>query len=556
VPYLGRKPQPRPKKPRLLKPRRPKKSIGRKYLSPKKVKIILTRHTKLPVKGPLVSSVESVLAPLKLKRLKEEKRLSLLAERKARRASEKLESRKLRLENRAKARLLVKQRRLSSRALHVPKPKLGLKKVKKIRTPKKSTKVFAVRLRKPHLVKKVKGPSSVYKRHRESSESWNEGHPVVPMWADTRHGTVPHAYSSQECFRYPTKLSIMDDVVNNKGKYNPISHVIFESHLAKIPDADDVGYYINLQDYSWYVKNLHNKDFLAWPWLPGISAATLSEYSISAFNKFHDQVPTTVSVANFLYELKDMKGMIPKIEKSFSKTVSNNFLGFSFGTAPFVDDIQKMIHMSDEVDKRLKHLISVNGRTTDLTFKRETLYEEPFYFQRSLSDGLSLTVNQEIGGDRIEFKRQSARTTVQIGGKLTQDLRDLADANAKLKALIASSGFNHPARVVWNAIPYSFVIDWLFSAGKLLDGISIQPFGGTYRVTDVGYSIKSEATYIATYIATYPAQVVGNPTLGTVRIKRYDRFEGFPASSLFLTDLMLTPKQQVLATAMLEQRRR
>lgn len=469
-----------------------------------------------------------------------------------------LERRKARRAKVAADALVRKERAKVARANKAPRPP-KLKKPRKIKDPRKRIvkKALVIRLRKPIHVKTVKkGPPVAYKRRRLRSEGWADGAESFPRWNYSTGGT-PHLYTSHQAFQFPTRLSVIEDVVNNRGKFNPVHHFSIEGRLAKIPNARDGNtIYVNLQDWCWYVINLHNLEFLAWPWLPTVSAATLSDYSISAFNKFHDQVPAEVSVANFMYELKDMKGMIPKIEKSFSKTVANNFLGFSFGTAPFVGDIQKMISMSDAVDKRLKHLISVNGKTTDLTFERKTSYEEPFFFQRSLSDGLSQTVQTDIGGDRVEFKRQSAGVTVRIGARLTQDLRDLADANAKLKALIAGSGFNHPARVVWNAIPYSFVVDWLFSAGKLLDGIAVQPFGGKYDVTDIGYSIKREASYVATYKPTWPAVVDGNPTLGGLRVKSYDRYEGFPATSLFLTDLSLTPKQQVLATAMLEQKRR
>jgi len=397
-----------------------------------------------------------------------------------------------------------------------------------------------------------------YKRHRESGE----GHRPrsTTFWYEASNVPGVHrAWSNYPTYSFPhPNHSIMDDVVGESGLYNPIYHFSLSGFLTGIPPVVNPSngvVYSSDQELSFPMMVNTGEGYHSWPWLPALSAAQLSDYSIEAFNKFHDQVPTEVSLANFMYELKDMKGMIPKLEKSITKTAANNFLAFSFGTAPFVDDVKKIVGMSEAVDKRLKHLISINGRTTDLSFKRNIIYDETFEFVRSLTDPYAFLLG-DGDYDRVYFRRQSARLTLIIRGKLSQDLKDLADANAKLKALIAAGGFNHPARVIWNAIPYSFVVDWFFSVGKLLDSLAVQPFGGKYDITDVGYSIKREASFVATYQPPTPDIVQGNPTLGTVGVKCYERFNGFPATSLLLTDGLLTPKQQVLALAMLEQKRR
>lgn len=395
-----------------------------------------------------------------------------------------------------------------------------------------------------------------YKRHRESGEGRSPRTTVFGYYASNQP-TLHRAWSSYPTYLFPQgSMSIMDDVVGDTGHYHPVNQFSLSGKLAGIPQVRNPSngvVYTSDEDTSFPMKINAFDGYDAWPWLPVLSPSDLSDYSIQAFNKFHDQIPTEVSLANFLYELKDMKGMIPKLEKSLTKTAANNFLGFEFGTLPFIDDVKNIVNMSEAVDKRLKHLMDVNGKTTGLSFNREIVYDEPFDFVKSLTDPY-ITADGDF--DRVYFKRQSARLNLHIGGKLTQDLSDLASANAKLKGLIAAGGFNHPARVVWNAIPYSFVVDWFFSVGKALDSLAVQPFGGQYDVTDVGYSIKREASFIATYVPPTPDIVLGNPLLGVVSVKSYERFYGFPATALFITDGSLTPKQQVLALAMLEQKRR
>lgn len=364
--------------------------------------------------------------------------------------------------------------------------------------------------------------------------------------------------------RFPTHLSIMEDVVGKPGNFNPVVHFSIDSDLRGYPGFRRTGTaYAESELKDWLSLPYHDEGtwISNWPWLPTISAATLSGWSIDAYNAFNAQVPTKVSLANFLYELKDIKGLIPTISRSVTKTVSNNFLAFEFGVKPMISDIKAIVNLSADVDKRLEHLIAMQGKESHLSFQRSVVHDEPYQFFRNLATPLNSDFS-EGHATGVLFKRISARTDFHVGAGLFQDLSDLADANAKLKALVAAGGFNHPARIIWNAIPYSFVLDWFFSIGKLLDTISVQPFGGTYRVDNVGYSVKTEGTYAAfAKIDEYPDHrgddaFTSNALLGTVSVKSFSRRPGFPVYSPILSDGILSTEQLVLALAMLEQKRR
>lgn len=369
---------------------------------------------------------------------------------------------------------------------------------------------------------------------------------------------IQNPYSSYPCYYFPRTYSYMEDVVGNAGHYNPVYQFNLSGYLSRFPSVQRGGNpaftYDFLSEIPFFPEApLETHGIREWTWLPEFSAAKLSDWSIEAFNKFHDQVPTTVSLPNFLYELKDIKGLIPSINRhSVSKTLSNNFLGFEFGVQPMIKDVKAIVDMFDAVDKRIKHLLSLQGQKSGLSFDRSEVLTDAHSFYRNLQDPYTVTGT----GNYVEFKRTSAKHSLHIGANLFQDLNDLSDSMAQMRALIATGGFNKPARVIWNAIPYSFVLDWFFSIGKLLDSLTIQPFGGTYELSDIGYSVKTEATYTATFHADGTDTPIGNPLLGAVTVKSYTRKIGFPVVSLFLTDGLLSPTQQVLALAMLEQRRR
>jgi len=354
---------------------------------------------------------------------------------------------------------------------------------------------------------------------------------------------------------FPTDASIMDDIVGDTGYFHPVSQMSISSSIRGGLTIDwfsnqSEHWEIPSEEFPIPVKGPDDRIVYWDQWLSPVTPAMLSGWSLDALNKFQDQVPTALSLPNSLYELKDIKGLIPKIDRSLSKTASGNFLAFEFGVKPLISDVKAVVGMMDAVDKRIEHLLEVNGRSSNLSFKRVIDTSTDITdFSRNLLNPYS------SGTWAIRFVRKSAKATFFVTGDLYQDLDDLKDSSARLKALLAAGGFNRPATVIWNAIPYSFVVDWFFSVGKLLDTMAVQPFGGTYDISNVGWSLKREAFWFA-YLDIGDSTPYTERFLGTVTVKGYERHLGYPMTSLFLTDGSLSPKQQVLSLAMLEQRRR
>lgn len=392
---------------------------------------------------------------------------------------------------------------------------------------------------------------------------------ISPHPATYDNGNFMWNFNSFVNYHLPPHTSWIRDVGTQPGKNNQVNHVVVDLFVTGLPPAV-VASNGHIRTFTpegaVFIPSLFGepRGIESWPWIPPISAATLSNWSLGALTKFQDQVPAKFSLANSLYELRQIKGLIPTIDKtSLTKTAGNNFLAFEFGALPMISDIKTIISLSDDVDKRIRHLIDVNGKVSDLSFEREEELTTPFSFFISNDSPYSddLTGNHPVGSvnrQGLVFTRTRCKYSFRIGGKLKQDLQGLTDANAKLKGLIAASGFNRPGRIVWNAIPYSFVVDWFFSLGKLIDTINVQPFGGEYKVFDVMWSLKSEAHYDVWNQFTSGAQGFLNPftKLGTARVSIYERYNGFPAYSVLLTDGTLTPMQQVLGLAMLNQKRR
>lgn len=376
---------------------------------------------------------------------------------------------------------------------------------------------------------------------------YDPGHVINIGWWAPWNGHEDPIFVQPPIAVLPSYFEEVNDVVGSRGTFNPVKHLVIRSSVKSILP------YINIDDANIHINDYPLPLLIDTEELNGIfplpSPSTLSTWSAEAFNAFHDQVPESFSLANFLYELKDLKGMIPKIEKSMTRTASSNFLAYNFGVAPFVGDVKKMMALTTAIDKRLKHLVETAGKEVRLSFSRAL-------------DGSH--VPDLIGkqahpssqpGATLNFRKMAYSGKFQVTGKLFQKLEILSDPLGGMKAFAAATGFNNPAAIVWEAIPYSFVADWFFSIDKQIDRLAIQPFGGEYRVTDVGWSIKEQVKFSVSQ-AFYLSHGNTETVLGYLDVQRYQRYPGLPMSSALLTDGTLNPKQLVLGLALLEQRRK
>jgi hypothetical protein len=350
----------------------------------------------------------------------------------------------------------------------------------------------------------------------------------------------------------------MDDVVGNRGRLNPLYHLSINSNANRVLPfrttdgayasefSENLGVPIDPDGYWFGFKAI----------IPHPSPVVLQNWALQAHSAFADQVPPTVSLANFMYELKDLKGMIPKIESSIAKTVSSNFLAFNFGVAPFVGDVKNLMNLADTVNKRLKYLRETVGKVQKLRFKR-TIPVESWNGDPIIS--YPLENNNFFSEFSFEFRRVNYQGVFNASCDLFQNLEGLDSQLGTLKAFAAAAGFNNPAAIVWEAIPYSFVVDWFFHFGQQLDYLAVQPFGGEWRLDNVMHSIKEEWQYEIWQVPPQHSELMPynvKQFVGSATIRRFMRLPGLPVKSVVLTDGSLTPKQLALSLALLETNRR
>ena len=266
----------------------------------------------------------------------------------------------------------------------------------------------------------------------------------------------------------------------------------------------------------------------------------------AAFNSIALQIPTEVSVGNFILELNEVRDLIPRLTGALVKDASGLFLNWNFGWKPFVSDLKKLYNITTTVQSRLEYLRSTYGREVRASYYQDIT--------------LPSTVPSEYvivlaPGYNIRYRRVSYRGIFRASGYVYQKLEDLSNAIGFCRGLIGALGLTNPTRVLWNAIPYSFVVDWILGLGSLLDRLNMQPFNGEWNVNRVTCSFRAhgQVEMIREFLlGTGSNQPV---KLADVSVDQYVRQVGLPVSPGFwLSPNVPTAQQLLLGTALIVQR--
>jgi len=254
-----------------------------------------------------------------------------------------------------------------------------------------------------------------------------------------------------------------------------------------------------------------------------------------------DPIPDEMSLGNTLLELRELKGLVAQWKRILSnlgrlkrrrgpyapgpsnapiRDASGAFLGHYFGIVPLAQDIVATLLSTDAVLKRLEFLRDTYGREVTLV-SRKVMYD-PYAPE---------TVPAMSGSGTIALVREHNQIVFTVGCKLYHKLKGLSEVGAWAKATRAYMGLNNPMKIAWNAIPYSFLVDWVYNVGQRLDDAQFPPFEGGYTISSIWHSTKLEGTVGVWHV---PQNLAGNAPrrIAGYKVSRYSRRRGLPTTSL------------------------
>lgn len=232
-------------------------------------------------------------------------------------------------------------------------------------------------------------------------------------------------------------------------------------------------------------------------WTPSWESA----YAGQALVSMWPSVNASTSIPNFLYELKDLKGLqrsclrilrlvnprgcanlrdyIAKVSRGWAEF----HLSKEFGIKPFVSDLRRIASSLKVARAETRRLSIGEGKVLTSHFTKvltdpAKLAGEYNWFLASHSCKRLLTV---------EYDKSMYHATM----KYHYSLGDFTRRNLDKLVLLDTLGINLNPKIIWDMLPWSFAVDWILGVGTFLDQFKIQAVQPTVVVDDFCHSVKT-----------------------------------------------------------------
>jgi hypothetical protein len=194
------------------------------------------------------------------------------------------------------------------------------------------------------------------------------------------------------------------------------------------------------------------------------------------------------------------------------KDVSDDFLNYSFGWKPFVSDLIAMYRALANLDKRLSYLVRNASRpirrhvTIDLVdfqdwpsldrwlYSVAYLYKAPYDMLENGHNSETITKRRWI------YKPRYTQTL-----EYSYTLPNVSDTRRKIRAYLDAFGVRLDPSIIWNAIPFSFVVDWVIDVGGWLRRFTPNDLGMEIVIRDFSQSVKYHSIADITAELKYPS---------------------------------------------------
>jgi hypothetical protein len=244
------------------------------------------------------------------------------------------------------------------------------------------------------------------------------------------------------------------------------------------------------------------------------------------------------SLTNFIIELAEFKILFKfwARHKTFVKNVASGYLNYQFGWKLFVKDLMEIYEKLLKFNELLADYKSRQGRVLVRHYKQVLCKD---------------TISTEYADNGVNYwENKHKRTDVFYATmKYSYVVPKINSVYAEQKALLDVLGLRLNASVLWEAIPFSFVADWFFNIGDLLQASQKDLLESVVTIHDYCCTLHSKGQ-------SQHRVLLYNDTdcqLGTEDWEHYDRRRMIPNANDFglKTSGRYGSKQILLSAALL-----
>lgn len=350
--------------------------------------------------------------------------------------------------------------------------------------------------------------------------------------------SVPHP-SGWDKRTIPWKYSAITSYNGRGGTFRPCRHNKADTHLSGSPadmfvsTSDIVRFVGNTRNWAInsVVDSMHSiaanrpADYI-------ITDEVWNDHASDAMEAMRPSLTSNNSLINFILEVKDFKrygaGLVNLFKdrktieanirdalkrrqlslfesrpwnhrgpRSSSQKVSDAWLEWKLAWSPFVNDVRKLVSGITSFNRDVRQFLQREGKqqqrywgkSLENQHSAETVlatgsYVPPeLYPMNNLDTVWRWTLKETVVGDPRFY------ATTRYRYLLNSRLRSEAGA---LNGFLDRLGINGNPAILWNAIPFTFVVDWFVNIGGYLNKLRVDNIQPVTEISDFCSSVKSE----------------------------------------------------------------
>lgn len=275
-------------------------------------------------------------------------------------------------------------------------------------------------------------------------------------------------------------------------------------------------------------------------------------FAADAMSKMLPSLDSGNSLLNSLFELRDFKRLLKSVDQAYKgvihnvmtrreagkwvfeeawglhpwlskpQKVSSAYLSWKFAWAPFVREVSNLIETVLSFQKKVKEL------------RRRENQRQQRYWGKTLAavytgDGWTRGATTFSGpGDcrssTIRYRRPGETYRVTAVMRYKYKLPpEVHKAAGQLAGFLDTLGVNANPAIIWNAIPFSFVVDWFYDVGDFLERFTVKNVRPITEITDFSVSVKAKRVLVSdtTMRILYDAAQQADRVISTVGESTY-----------------------------------
>jgi hypothetical protein len=307
--------------------------------------------------------------------------------------------------------------------------------------------------------------------------------------------------------------------------------------------------------------------------------ADLDKLVLASLASMLPVIKAELSIVNSIIELKDFESLpktLKKIEevtrkiprtlrtlRQFFAGAADGYLQAKFNLLPLLSDISGIRTALSRTERRINDFITRSGRVQHRHYNR-ALTELVPTVDTAYGAAPSGTISSPDLAESVVYQRYTYPDPTIFHAEIEYNYNYTRYQleHARILALYDALGFNLNPAIIWNAIPWSFVIDWVLGVSQWLSTQRIGFMDPKINILRYLWSVKRSRRIVVQRQVSVPAYVDGPYSvasgwvpLPTVRETAYSRVVGLPSEHSILTS-GLNASEFSLAAALVIARKR